>query len=147
MLIGAGELVKEGGFAAVLVAGQGKGQGTLLQGQVMASAVCSHTGVGDGLNPGLLPVDRQGVCMYVFDFNPPGFLQPQSQLVAPQRDLHRVSHGGNLLEHDLRLGGQPHVQQMVPQGAVAAHRPDECGLAGLQFVHCHTKHLTKGITR
>ena len=147
VLIGAGELVKEGGFAAVLVAGQGKGQRALLQGQVMAASVFAHAGVGDGRNPGLLSVNRKGVCVYVFNFNPPGLFQPQGQFIAPQRDLHRVSHGGNLLEHDLRLGGQPHVQQMVPQGAVAAHRPDECGLAGLQFVHCHTKHLTKGITR
>ena len=137
MLIGAGELVKEGGFAAVLVAGQGKGQRALLQGQVMAASVFAHAGVGDGRNPGLLSVNRKGVCVYVFNFNPPGLFQPQGQFIAPQRDLHRVPHGGNLLEHDLRLGGQPHVQQVVPQGTVAAHRPDKSGLAGLQFVHCH----------
>ena len=77
--------------------------------------------------------------MDIPDLDPLGFLQPQCQLIAPQGDLHGVAHGGHLLQHHLGLGRQAHIQQMVPQGPVAAHRGNKRGLAGLQFVHCHLK--------
>ena len=136
VLIGTGELVEEGGLAAVLVACQGKGQLSLFQ-MYLFALLLAHAGVGNGLNSGLPAMDGHRVCMDIPDLDPLGFLQPQCQLIAPQGDLHGVAHGGHLLQHHLGLGRQAHVQQMVPQGSIPAHRRDKGGLAGLQFIHRH----------
>ena len=66
--------------------------------------------------------------MDVFNFNLPGILQPQCQLIPPEGDLNGVAHGGHLLQLNLGLGGQAHIQKMMPQCAVTANTADKSRL-------------------
>lgn len=115
MLVGAGELVEEGGLAAVLVARQGKGQlGPLGEGVLLGLgvilAVLAQAGVGPGLPQGGdgIPVDG---CFFA-DGGHGDLLrvgQAQGQGVAVQAQLHGVAHGGVFHQGDLHPGDDAHV--------------------------------------
>ena len=137
MLVGAGELIEQGGLAAVLVAGQRKGQclvfrqGVLPFFDVIPAALakarvlhhfildrCVHR--RDGLGGG--------------DADLRGILQPQGQLVAVDAQLHGVPHGGQLDQGDLCARDQAHIQKMLPQRTGAAHGIHTGTFADRQFV-------------
>ena len=133
VLVGAGELVEEGGLPRVLVAHQGKGQGgprrqripvalcmvfaALAQARVLAllDAGDARVGVGPALDG--LDLDLAGVG------------HADGQLVAVDLQLHGVPHGSQLHHRDLRPGDHAHVQKMLPQGPFPAHAADHRGLA------------------
>ena len=124
MLIGSGQLIEESSLAAVLVSGQGKGQGLSLRNAlpdlvrpvILGLPDLSHTRVGDGrvsfFLPGL-PVSLD------LDFLRVG--QAQRQLIPPQFQLYGVAHGRDLAQGYLRARRQPHIQQMVAEFSLASH--------------------------
>ena len=148
MLVGAGELVEQGGLAAVLVARQRKGDGCARGQRVCGTApFCGRFAkarVGDGLHR------TQVVLVVMFSFHLFGgagvhalnvdafcILQAQGQLVAPQLQFDGVAHGGNLAQGHQRARGEAHVQKMAAQRAGAIHRRDGGGFADRQLIKCH----------
>ena len=124
VLVGAGELVEQGGLAAVLVARQRKGQGLILRqgmlallGVVLAALAKTrvlhhffrHRGVH---RRGLFGGGHGDLCRVV---------QTQGQLIAVDAQLHGVTHGRQLYQRDLCPGDQTHIQKMLPQCACTAH--------------------------
>ena len=124
VLVRAGELVEQGGLAAVLVARQRKGQGLILRqgmlallGVVLAALaktrVLHHFSVHRGVHRrGLFGGGHGDLCRVV---------QTQGQLISVDAQLHGVAHGSQLYQRDLRTGDQPHIQKMLPQRARTAH--------------------------
>ena len=141
MLVGAGELVEEGGLAAVLVAHQRKAQSRPLR-QGIARAL--------GVEFALLAETRmiggpaRGFCL-LFDggglrplnADVLGVGQAQRQLIPAQAQLHGVAHGRKLDHGHLHAGDEAHIQKMLPQRAFAADACHAGGLARLQFVQLH----------
>ena len=141
VLVGAGELVEEGGLPRVLVAHQGKGQGgprrqripvalavilaVLAQARVLALLYGGDAGVGVGALFDGLDLDLGGVG------------HADGQLVAVDLELHGVPHGGQLHHRDLRPGDHAHVQKMLPQGPFPAHGADHGGFAHQKLVQRH----------
>ena len=138
VLIGAGELVEQGGFAAVLVAHQGKAQ-KFRVGQGVAAALgvefalLAQTGVvlGPGA-AGRLP--GHGAVQGGGDRNLRGVRQAQGQLIAVNPQLHGIAQGGQLDHRHGDAGDQAHIQKMLPQSAFAPHGLNPGGLTGLQFL-------------
>ena len=124
VLVGTGELVEQGGLAAVLVARQRKGQGLILRqgmfpllGVVLAALaktrVLHHFSIHRGVHRrGLFGGGHGDLCRVV---------QTQGQLIAVDAQLHRVAHGRQLYQRDLCSGDQTHIQKMLPQCACTAH--------------------------
>ena len=144
MLVGAGELVEQGGLSAVLVACQGKGQlGSLGQGILirlyMVFAPLAQAGVGPGFGmrhwlaglPYPLPGFRGT------DLDLLRVRQPEGQLISVDAQLHGVAHGGVFNEGDLRAGDHAHVQKVLAQGTLPTHRRDHRGGTQLQIFQCH----------
>ena len=145
MLVGAGQLVEQRGFAAVLVAGQGKGERCALgNGRTRLAVVVAgraaqlaHAGVGDGGMPLLAGGGAVGAVDVLHrDFR--GILQPQGQFIAAQLHLDGVAHGGYLAQRDFGTGGKPHIQQVVAQFSCAADGLDQRILPDFQFRQCHS---------
>ena len=63
-----------------------------------------------------------------FDFDPGGIVEPQGQLVAVDADLQRIAHRRVAHGRHLRTGNEPHVEEVLPQGTVAADSDDAGGL-------------------
>ena len=143
MLSGPGELVEQGGLAAVLVPHQGEGQGHILRQRIAAALgmvfarlpqarmmdLLFPTLVGDSL-PGFGPGH---------DVDLSGLRQPQGQGIAVDPQLHGISQGGVLDQRDLRAGDHAHVQKMLPQGPLAPHSRYGRRLADGQFFECHRR--------
>ena len=134
MLVGPGELVEQGGFAAVLVAGQGEGQLSAggqgrFVGFDVKLAPLAQAGVGQGVRREgrrfLLPQVVLGVGGHR-DLFP--VCQTEGEFIAVDAKLHGVPHGGEFDQGDLGPGDDAHIQEMLPQGAVAAHGGDDAGL-------------------
>ncbi len=142
VLAGPGELVEEGGLAAVLVAHQGEGQGgplgeLLPLAGLVVLAPLPQAGVVGGLR-GLRRRGREGLPRRQGldgDLLPVG--PAEGQLVAVEADLHGVPQGGQLHQGDRRPGDDPHIQQMLPQGALAPHGGDPPALADGQVFYRH----------
>ena len=137
MLIGAGELVEQGGLAAVLVARQCKGQGRALRHRVfpflgvVAPALAEtrmlhHFAFPPGMSGGR-GTRRRGDC------DPGRIVQTQRQLVPMDLQFHRVAHGRKFHQRDPLAGDQPHIQKMLPQGTLPANSIDHGTFADLQF--------------
>ena len=149
MLVGAGQLVEQGGLAAVLVAGQRKvqrlalGDGRAGLAVVVAGGLAQFAHAGMGYHPmaALLTGGPVGG-MYIANFNFERVIQTQRQLISPQLQLDGVAHGGYLAQCHLGAGGQAHVQQMLAQRPLSAHGLDERVLSNMQFRQCHSvQHL------
>ena len=135
MLVGAGELVEQSGFAGILVAHQGKAQNLALRQGIagalgMKLALLAQTGV-EGLPPlGGLFLRQLGR----FDgLNVDGLsvLQTQGELVPVNAQLHGIAHGGQLHHRDLRPGDHAHIQKMLTQGSFAPDSEHAGALPGL----------------
>ena len=117
VLVGAGELVEQGGLAAVLVARQRKGQGLILRqgmlallGVVLAALaktrVLHHLFRHRSVHRRGLFGGGHGDLRRV--------IQTQGQLIAVDAQLHGVAHGCQLYQRDLCPGDQTHIQKMLP---------------------------------
>ena len=139
MLIGSRQLVEQCCFAAVLVADKrigerrvvGQGIAAALWVELAALAQTGMVAVVFFLR-GFLLLFRQ---RFDFDFFRVG--KPQRQLVAVERQLHRIAHRRQLDERDPRAGNHAHVQKMLPQPALAADGGDNGGLTDFQFLEFH----------
>ena len=128
MLVGAGQLIEQRRFAAVLVAGQGKtqrlsfGDLTARLAVVVAGGLAqlTHAGVGYG-SVALLTAGGAVGLMDILDLDFCCIGKAQRQLIAAQLDLDGVAHRRNLAQRDLGAGGQAHIQQMVAQLALPAN--------------------------
>ena len=135
VLVGAGELVEQGGLAAVLVARQREHQGRVLrQGRALFLAVA---GVGDGRDGRLGGGGRFARLARFSDLNVLRVLQPQGQFIAPQFQFDGVPHGGGLAQGHPGARRQAHVQKMTAQRTFASHRLDGGGFAQRQLVQRH----------
>ena len=121
MLVGTGQLIEQRRFAAVLVAGQRKRQffigsrgfGVLINVVVLGFPELTHAGVRRRtvayLSGGRL------FCSLIrrADFDLPRFIQAQGQFIAAQLKLHRITHRSDLLQRDLGLRRQSHIEQVM----------------------------------
>ena len=140
VLVGTGQLIEEGGLAAVLVAGQGKGQRCafgqgIFVGLDMILAVFTQTGVsrinctGCRRGPGLF-VGRDDADFF-------GIGQTEGQHVTVNTQLHGVAHGGILDKGDVGAGDDTHIEEVLTQSAFAADGGDCTGRADLQIAEGH----------
>ena len=137
MLIGAGQLVEKGGLAAVLVAGQGKGEGRavgqrILVGLDVVFAVFTQTGMGAVAAQGVACGGRR-MGLDGPDADLGGVGQAQGQLVAVDAQFHGIAHGRVFDQRDLGAGDDPHVKKMLAQGAGAADCGDDTALPQFQL--------------
>ena len=141
MLVGAGELVEERGFPAVLVAHQRESeQRALRQGFSGAfgvePALLAKSGVMDG--PERWRLFRRGDEFYGLNADLLRVCQTQRQFIAVDPKLHGISHGRQLDQGDLRAGDHAHIQKMLPESALSPHGEDPGAAAGGQFTKRHT---------
>ena len=144
MLVGAGQLIEQRRFAAVLVAGQGKtqrlsfGDLTARLAVVVAGGLTqfAHAGVGHRRVP-CLAAGSAVRFVDIVHFDLGGISQPQGQLVAAQLYFDGVTHGGNLAQGHLGARGQAHIQQVVAQLALAADGAQYRILPNFDFCQCH----------
>ena len=140
MLVGACELVEEGGLAAVLVPRQGKGQlgivrQGILRGFHMVLAALAQARVLDPL-PLRLGIRRRRFWRIVPDiFNRDllGIGHPQGQLIAVDHEFHGIPQGGVFYQQYIRARNDAHVQEVLPQRALAAHSLDGGPFSDWQF--------------
>ena len=141
MLFGTGQLVEQGGFPAVLVPDQRKGQ-QRAAGQRLAAALRMEASVlpeAQMLIHGfrqlfLLP---DGVAGNRLDLDFVRVVQPEGQFVTVETDLDRIAHRGVFDDADVRPGYDPHVQQMLTQRTAAAHGQNTGGLSFFDILQCH----------
>ena len=145
MLVGTGQLIEQRRFAAVLIAGKRKGQfftgsrgfGVLINVVVLGFPELAHAGVRRRtvayLSGGRL------FCSLIrcADFDLPRFIQAQGQFIAAQLKLHRIPHRSDLLQRDLGLRRQSHIEQVMAQGSASAYCGDFCTFMRFQFIQCH----------
>ena len=139
MLVGAGQLVEQRGFAAVLIAGQGKGQrctggnGGAGFALVVAGGFVQLANAGVGYHLVALFAGGGAVrCVHAVNFNFLRIGQAQGQLITAQLHFNGVPHGGRFAQRYLGAGGQPHIQQVVAQLALTAYHADDCILPNVQ---------------
>ena len=135
VLLGAGELVEQGGLTAVLVAHQRVGQdGAIRQGMLprLAVVLAAFTQTGVIRVTGAVYADMAAAALPDgLDLDLIGLRQAQGQLVAVYLHLHRVAHRGQLHHRHLRAGDHAHIQKMLAQCALAAHLTDHGAFADL----------------
>ena len=147
VLVRTGELVEQGGLAAVLVAGEREGELPAFQGAVpadplMRCILLAQAGVlpfvrmparvDAAFDGGLLPASLAlgVVCLAVMvaafgqggDRYPAGIVEAQGEVVSVDSQLQRVAHGSQLDCSDLCLGDEPHIQEMLSQAAASPDR-------------------------
>ena len=143
VLVGAGELVKQGGLAAVLVAGKGEGQ-LLTCGQRrfvrlgVVLAAFAEAGMRCALAAGALRIVLLGEPNRG-DGDAGGVGHAQRELVAVQAELHRVAHGRKLHQRNLRAGDDAHIQEVLAQRAFAAYGQNFGRLAGNKLIKRHKR--------
>ena len=141
MLVGAGELVEQGRFAAVLISGQRKCQHRSIRQRVFAlfGVVAAALAQARVLHhPAGLPCRSCCGCFRRGDLDPCRIVQPQGQLIAVDLQLHGVTHGGEFHQCYIRAGDQPHIQKVLPQRPLSPYIRDTARLTNVQFVQCHT---------
>ena len=141
VLVGAGELVEQGGLARVLVAHQSEGQRGARRQRVtvplgVIPAALPQARVLAFFNGGDAPVGI-GPLLDGLDLNLGSVGHPDGQLVPMDLELHGIPHGGQLHHGDLRAGDHAHVQKMLPQGPFPAHGADHGGFAHQKLVQRH----------
>ena len=141
VLVGAGQLVEQGRLAAVLVSDQRKRKQGAIRKRItgslgMETAFFTETGVlgFPGADFAVLP---GRVRIKKLDVNLCRVVQAQRQLISVNAKLHRISHGGQFYHGQRRAGDHPHIQKMLPQGALSADPGDKGTLAGLQLSNGH----------
>ena len=150
VLVRAGELVEEGGLAAVLLSRQGKGEYLALgQGMLvlpgMETPAFTQTGMGIVLVEGQIVaeifIDRPESLLFLsrflvnLDFQ--GLGKPECQGITVDPDLHRIAHRGHLDQAHLGARDDAHIQEMLAKRAFASNLSDDGGLAYLQVFECH----------
>ena len=140
VLVGAGELVEQGGLAAVLIAHEGKGQGRPLRERVAASlgmkaSALAETRMLSGPVAVVDPLILERLAGSDLDFV--CVIQAQCELVPVKHQLHRVSHRGILDDRDRNAGDQAHVEKMLAQGTFSADLRDHGSLTDLKLLECH----------
>ena len=150
MLVGARQLVEEGGLAAVLLSGEGEGElGAFgqrgLVGLVVVNACLTQARVGVVVGEGgdiqLVEVVAFFFALAVvaglhFDEGGIGFAKGEG--IAVDHHLHRVAQGRVFHDFDGRIGDKAHVEEMLPALAFASHGLDTCGLSYFEFIEgCH----------
>ena len=125
MLIGAGQLVEEGCFAAVLIADQSKGKQRSLRKRLpvflmMIFAVLAKTGVS-GRTDFLYARMLVGAFPDRRHFNFTGVCKAQSQLVAMDLQLHGIAHGGKFHHGCFGSGDDAHIQKMLTKSTFSAN--------------------------
>ena len=136
-----GQLVEQGGLAAVLVAHQGKGQRRAVRQGVaaalgMEAAFLAQAGVL--LGPGRRFFRFGGLRIHRGDPDLFRFRQAEGQFISVDPQLHGIAHGGQLDHGHFRTGDDAHVQEVLAEGAFAADFFNDGGPAGFQFVEFHT---------
>ena len=143
VLVGAGELVKEGGFPAVLIPCQRKNKLPLHRLRIMVRRKLMH--------PPRFPKARMlDLCRnlhglflqvpvpHMVDFYLFCIFHPKRQLIALHHELHRVSQRRKLDKRHLRPGNEAHVKKMLAQRSLSANRCHICRLPLGQFIQCHS---------
>ena len=144
MLVGAGQLIEQRSLAAVLIAGEGKGQrGAFGQGIFGLLFVETAALAQTGMRHGRAPFRRRqwNRVADVFDLDLFCVRQAQRELVAVDAQFHRVAHRSKLDHRHIAVGNKTHIKKMLPQCAFAANRTDGCSLADGQIFECHTGYL------
>ena len=154
VLVGTGQLVEQGGLAAVLVADQRKGQLCAVRQGIaaapgMETAFFTQAGMLLGTLGFLFLID--GFLADRGNFNLLRVCKAESQLISVDPQLHGVSHRSQFDNGNFRTGDDAHVQEMLAQGAFTADGFDNGGLAGVQRVKfhigwpflCHSEHRGK----
>ena len=126
MLIRAGQLVEQSGFAAVLVADKSEGQGRAFRERIAAAfgvktAFLAQTGVFEARARLLGRIFRR-IIRDRIDLNIPGIINTQRQLVAMDPNFHRIAHGSQLHKGYMGSGDQAHVEKVLPERALTADR-------------------------
>ena len=140
MLVGTGQLVEQGGLAAVLISCQSEGNGLSCRKGIFARLHMVDAAFSQARVVGFLGASGMFLCclfsMYVFDFfdlDLFGIGKPQRQLIAVDSELHGISHGCQLHQFDFCAGNHAHIQKMLPQASFPAYRQNPRGAADLQF--------------
>ena len=124
MLVGTGQLVEQGRFAAVLVAHQGEGQpGPLRQGIAAARRMKAPFLAKTGVLRGFLVFFfgcRRGGALQSGDTDLFGVRQAEGQLVPVDPQLHGIAHRGELDHGYLGTRDDAHIQKMLAQGTLSA---------------------------
>ena len=139
MLVGTGQLIKEGRLAAVLVAHQRKAQqGSFRQGIAATLRVIfsflTQTGVFGMafLRPGT--AFGRGRRIQQGNLNVFRVRPPQRELISVQTQLHGVTHRSQLDEADLGTRNHTHIQKMPAKRAFSANSIDPGSLPDLQII-------------
>ena len=141
MLVGSGQLIKQGGLSAVLIAHQCKGQLRSLRQRIAAAlrmefTLLAQSGMIRRFFTLLRPVlFRRGGKQRNTDL--PCIRQAQRQLVAVNPQLHRIPQRRQLHYGNLGTGQHTHVQKMLPKFPFPAYAVNSCRLTGFQFIQCH----------
>ena len=118
MLVRAGELVEKRGLAAVLVAGQGKGQRSSLWQGVFVVLVVVFSSLTQAR---VLVFVRLFGCMHErfrfggFDFDAGRIGLAQRQGVSVDLQLHRIAQRREFGERDYAAGNHAHIEDMLAQ--------------------------------
>ena len=147
VLVGAGELVEQGGLAAVLVARQCKGQGLAVgQGTLALFGVVAAAFAQARVLHHLLRRAGLGGQRAPWGWRRPSICAASSSrrvsAVAVDLQLHGVAHGRKLHQRHLFPGNQPHIQKMLPQGSRPANGLHYGAFADVQFFECHVFRLS-----
>ena len=139
MLVGACQLIEQGGLAAVLVAGKSKGQLCSLRQRIFIRLYMVNAAFTKARMFCVFPKAFR-CCFGLF----PGFYrmyrnffrisQPQGQLIAMNAQLHGIAHGGKLLQRYLCTGNHTHVQKMLTECTFTAHHINHGSLANFQIL-------------
>ena len=137
VLPGAGQLVEERGFSAVLIAYQGKGQERAVRqsrpGPFAAALILlAQPGMMGFFRP-LLSFFRYCGRIDESDINFLRFRKAQRELVAMKPHFHRVAHGSQLDQRDLHARDYAHIKEMLTERAFAADFFYHGTLAGFQI--------------
>ena len=144
VLVGARQLVEQRGLAAVLVAHQREGErGALRQhvGRLAAHGLLAVIGARQH-HVGNRFLGRAGEAVGIVvgrrpDLDLLGVGQAQREVETVDAQFHGIAHRGVLHERHARAGNDPHVQEMLAQGALAPHALHHAALANLQIAQHH----------
>ena len=146
MLIGSGELIEQGGLAAVLVACQRKTYG--LSGRDLFlhfAAPIGHRFPHPWMRhspPACLLLRLRMGRMRMGQLHHGGIRFSQRQLISPEPQLQRIPQRRSLYHGDLRPRCQPHIKDMLAQGwFLTLHRCNIGVLSRFQFIKGHSASL------
>ena len=125
MLIGAGELIEQCGFAAVLIPRQGEGQFRSRGQGVFIGFYMVFTAFAQPRMGAVLSVMKFGRCFggrfgNLFDFDLFGVGHTQCQFVSVNAEFHGVSHRRVFHQRDFGAGNDAHIKNMLAQRTFAA---------------------------